>query len=109
MDKLAIATVIVCAVLGGVAGWGVAPRINWVLAQAVVILAAIAAGAGAGWQWAVPLTDIPDRLMPNPAYAPGPLEWADGSWRPTAASDQWQLAALCFTALAAEPRAPPLN
>jgi hypothetical protein len=54
MDKLAIATVIVCAVLGGVAGWGVAPRINWVLAQAVVILAAIAAGAGAGWQWAVP-------------------------------------------------------
>lgn len=58
-----------------------------------------------GWQWAVPLPDIPDRLVPNPAHAPGPLEWGDGSWRATPATDQWQLAALCFSALARE--APP--
>ena len=58
-----------------------------------------------GWQWAVPLTDIPEGLSPNPAWTPAPFEWADGSWRPTAASDQWQLAALCFAALTSE--APP--
>jgi eukaryotic-like serine/threonine-protein kinase len=66
-----------------------------------------------GWQWAVPLADIPDRLMPSQEYAPGPLEWADGSWRPTPASDQWQLAALCFTTLTSEPpptlNSPPLS
>ena len=66
-----------------------------------------------GWQWAVPLADVPDRLTPNPQGAPGPLEWADGSWRPTATTDQWQLAALCFTTLTSEPppvkNAPPLS
>ena len=66
-----------------------------------------------GWQWAVPLADVPDRLIPNPECAPGPLEWADGSWRPTAATDQWQLAALCFTTLTSETppvtNAPPLS
>ena len=30
-------------------------------------------------------------------------EWASGeAWRPTRASDQWQVAAMCFTALAGE-------
>jgi serine/threonine-protein kinase len=57
-----------------------------------------------GWQWAVPLTDIPDSLSPEPLWAPRPVEW-QGGWRPTPASDQWQLAALCFTALTGE--APP--
>jgi serine/threonine protein kinase len=55
-----------------------------------------------GWQWAVPLADIPDRLTPSAQWAPGPLESADGSWRPAAATDQWQLAALCFTTLTSE-------
>jgi eukaryotic-like serine/threonine-protein kinase len=55
-----------------------------------------------GWQWAVPLVDIPDRLSPAAAWAPGPQEWTDGSWRPTPATDQWQLAALCFAALTGE-------
>jgi serine/threonine protein kinase len=65
-----------------------------------------------GWHWAVPLSDIPDRLQPVSSFAPCPLEWNDG-WKPTALSDQWQLAALCFTALTGEapPRsdAPPLS
>ncbi|HEU4996347.1 MAG TPA: serine/threonine-protein kinase [Gemmatimonadaceae bacterium] len=65
-----------------------------------------------GWQWAVPLVDVPDRLTPSAEYAPGPLEWQNDVWRPSPASDQWQLAALCFTALTGEapPRsnAPPL-
>ena len=69
MDRLAIATVIACAVLGGVAGWGLAPRVNWVLAQAAVILIGIAAGAGAGWQWAVPWVEEEwiFRAEPSPA------------------------------------------
>ena len=56
-----------------------------------------------GWQWAVPLTDIPDRLSPSRRCAPGPSDWNEaGSWKPTPASDQWQLAALCFFALTGE-------
>lgn len=57
-----------------------------------------------GWQWAVPVADIPQSLSPEPLWAPRPAEW-QGGWRPTPASDQWQLAALCFTALTGE--APP--
>ena len=37
--------------------------------------------------WAVPLSDIPDRLQPVSSFAPCPLEWNDG-WKPTALSDQ---------------------
>lgn len=55
-----------------------------------------------GWQWAVPIVDIPDRMTPDPRWARGPREWQDG-WKPTPLSDQWQLAALCFTALTGEP------
>jgi serine/threonine protein kinase len=55
-----------------------------------------------GWQWAVPLPDVPDHLAPNPAFTPVPLDWPEGSWRPTPATDQWQLAALCFSALTRE-------
>ena len=57
-----------------------------------------------GWQWAVPLSDVPDGLAPDAARMPLPPEWGD-SWTPTVASDQWQLAALCFNALTGE--APP--
>ncbi|MEX2153757.1 MAG: serine/threonine-protein kinase [Gemmatimonadaceae bacterium] len=66
-----------------------------------------------GWHWAVPLTDIPDTLAPAAQWAPSPHEWVDSGWRPTATSDQWQLAALCFAALTGEAppsdNAPPLS
>ena len=63
------------------------------------------------WQWAVPREDIPPGMWPR---RPGgmaqenrpdtalPPEWREGQWRPTRASDQWQLAAICFTALTGE-------
>jgi serine/threonine-protein kinase len=57
-----------------------------------------------GWQWAVPLASIPEGLSPDTTGMPLPPEWGD-LWVPTMASDQWQLAALCFTALTGE--APP--
>jgi serine/threonine-protein kinase len=57
-----------------------------------------------GWQWAVPLSEIPEGLAPDTTKMPLPPEWGD-SWAPTAASDQWQLAALSFNALTGE--APP--
>ena len=57
-----------------------------------------------GWQWAVPLTAIPTALAPDATGMPLPPEWGD-DWIPTAASDQWQLGALCFHALTGE--APP--
>ena len=58
-----------------------------------------------GWQWAVPLNEIPDGITPKREWAPAPQEWISGSWKPTQSSDQWQLAALCFMALTGE--APP--
>lgn len=58
-----------------------------------------------GWQWAVPAPDVPDRLTPLSAWAAIPPEWVGGAWKPTASTDQWQLAALCFKALTSE--APP--
>ena len=58
------------------------------------------------WQWAVPLDDLPPGLHPPLVQAPLPPEWADGVWRPTPATDQWQLAATCFAMLTGEP-APP--
>jgi serine/threonine protein kinase len=63
-----------------------------------------------GWQWAVSLEAITDRLSPSPRWARGPREWAGKEgWKPTPATDQWQLAALCFTALTGEgpPRTDP--
>jgi serine/threonine-protein kinase len=57
-----------------------------------------------GWQWAVPLASVPPGLAPDATIMPLPPEWGDG-WEPTMASDQWQLAALCFHALTGE--APP--
>jgi serine/threonine protein kinase len=56
-----------------------------------------------GWQWAISADDIPDGLVPDPALAPQPPEWPRGTWAPTAASDQWQVAAMCFEALTGEP------
>ena len=73
------------------------------------------------WQWAVPRAAIPPGVRPGngpleirPLEAsrpmreellPMPPEWESNEWVPTPASDQWQLAAMCFTALSGE--APP--
>ena len=57
-----------------------------------------------GWQWAVPATDIPEALRPDPRWIPQPPEWHE-RWTPTPASDQWLLGALVFLALTGE--APP--
>jgi serine/threonine protein kinase len=55
-----------------------------------------------GWQWAVPLAQIPAGLSPDDRFTPTPPEWLDGVWLPTALSDQWQLAAVCFASLTGE-------
>ncbi|MBM3906772.1 MAG: protein kinase [Gemmatimonadetes bacterium] len=55
-----------------------------------------------GWQWAVPAQDVPAGLRPDPAFVPLPNELLTGAWRPTPASDQWQLGAVCFAILTGE-------
>ena len=55
-----------------------------------------------GWQWALPPSEIPPGVRPDPLFTPPPHEWAAGEWRPTPASDQWQLAASCFAILTGE-------
>jgi serine/threonine-protein kinase len=55
-----------------------------------------------GWEWAIPRAEIPDRLAPDPKWMPRPREWRDSPWTPTPATDQWQLAALCFYSLTGE-------
>ena len=55
------------------------------------------------WQWATAREDIPPGLHPELELAPVPPEWADGIWRPTPETDQWQLAATCFALLTGEP------
>ncbi|MGQ0640791.1 MAG: protein kinase domain-containing protein [Gemmatimonadaceae bacterium] len=54
-----------------------------------------------GWQWAIKREDVPQDLEPNPRWTPRPPEWAK-AWKPTPASDQWQMAATCFAALTGE-------
>ncbi|MGH7650902.1 MAG: protein kinase domain-containing protein [Gemmatimonadaceae bacterium] len=70
------------------------------------------------WQWAVPRETIPTGVRPGNGpleirsseatrtfraeMLPMPPEWASNEWLPTPASDQWQLAAMCFTALTGE-------
>ncbi len=60
-----------------------------------------------GWEWALLPEQVPDGLRPDPARTPQPPEWRDGSYTPTVFSDQWQLAAMVFTALTGE--TPPEN
>jgi eukaryotic-like serine/threonine-protein kinase len=58
-----------------------------------------------GWQWIVPRAQLPAGLEPRRDLIIGAPEWrrdGDQLWEPTAASDQWQLAALCFEALTGE-------
>jgi serine/threonine-protein kinase len=54
-----------------------------------------------GWQFAVDSALVPRGVRPDPVWIPSPPEW-DDEWRPNAASDQWQLGALCFALLAGE-------
>jgi serine/threonine-protein kinase len=63
------------------------------------------------WQWAIPRDEIPPGLMPSRMQLdadggtspnPTPPEWVGDKWEPTPASDQWQLAAMCFAALTGE-------
>ena len=66
-----------------------------------------------GWHWALPRGEIPVGLAPDPRWTPSAPEWAPGEWTPTPASDQWQLAAMCFALLTGElppaTGAPPLR
>jgi serine/threonine-protein kinase len=55
-----------------------------------------------GWEWAVPLAEIPPGLHPDFRFMPVPSEWATGEWTPTPLTDQWQLAAMCFASLTGE-------
>jgi hypothetical protein len=55
-----------------------------------------------GWQWTIPLAEIPPALTPDFRLMPVPPEWSSDVWEPTFASDQWQLAAICFTLLTGE-------
>ena len=63
------------------------------------------------WQWALPRDEIPEGLRPARMHLdadggssplPTPPEWSGEKWEPTPASDQWQLAAMCFAALTGE-------
>ncbi|HSJ62328.1 MAG TPA: serine/threonine-protein kinase [Gemmatimonadaceae bacterium] len=56
----------------------------------------------AWWQWTVEPALIPAGLTPGYKWVPWAPEWRGTSWRPTAASDQWQLAASAFAALTGE-------
>jgi eukaryotic-like serine/threonine-protein kinase len=54
------------------------------------------------WQWAVPREVVPAGLSPAGRYVPVPPEWGRELWVPSRATDQWQLAAICFALLTGE-------
>jgi serine/threonine-protein kinase len=78
----------------GMAHGAVSPEVVW------------AAPAGRiwclGWQWALPRSAVPATLVPDQRWTPAAPEWADGEWRPTPATDQWQLGATLFFAITGE-------
>jgi serine/threonine protein kinase len=78
---------------GGTAHGAVAPHNVWLMPMGRIWLL--------GWQWAVPRGEVPDGLAPDFRWTPRAPEWEE-DWAPTPASDQWQLAALCFAALSGE-------
>jgi len=55
-----------------------------------------------GWQWAVGRDQVPAGMAPSRRWMPAPPEWGESDWVPSAASDQWQLGALCYSALVGE-------
>jgi len=72
----------------------VSPQVVWLAPMARLWLM--------GWEWAIPLAELPSGMQPDLRFVAVPNEWKDG-WAPTAASDQWQLAATCFASLTGEP------
>ncbi len=54
------------------------------------------------WQWAVPRDVVPTGLSPSRRFIAVPPEWGAERWLPSPASDQWQLAAVCFALLTGE-------
>jgi serine/threonine-protein kinase len=75
----------------GIAHGALSPETVWVTPMGRIWLL--------GWQFALPRDEIPNGLAPmEVGWAP---EWQSG-WAPSAKSDQWQLAALCFAALTGE-------
>src|SRR5947208_2834086 len=78
---------------GGVHG-AVSPEVVWMAPMARLWLM--------GWEWAVPAAEIPPGMRPDFRLMPVPNEWSGDAWLPTAASDQWQLAATCFASLTGE-------
>lgn len=54
-----------------------------------------------GWQWAMDKALIPEGLSPAREWMPVPPEWRE-LWKPDTATDQWQLAALCYATLTGE-------
>ena len=55
-----------------------------------------------GWQWSVAHTDLPTGLAPDSRFMSNAPEWQKDGWIPTAASDQWQLAAICYQTMTGE-------
>ncbi|MBL0938008.1 MAG: protein kinase [Gemmatimonadaceae bacterium] len=55
-----------------------------------------------GWEWVLPADQRPAGIIPDPTFTPWAPEWAPGEWKPTALSDQWQLAAMLFIMLTGE-------
>ncbi len=55
-----------------------------------------------GWQWAMPPVELPVGVQPDFRFMAIPSEWADGRWTPSPLTDQWQLAAICFSMLTGE-------
>jgi eukaryotic-like serine/threonine-protein kinase len=72
----------------------VSPEVVWMAPMARLWLM--------GWEWAIPAEEIPSTVQPDFRHLPVPNEWSDGNWRPSAATDQWQLAATCFASLTGE-------
>lgn len=55
-----------------------------------------------GWQWALAKHDVPPSLTPDRRWTPMAPEWNTTGWVPTPLSDQWQLAATVYYAIAGE-------
>ncbi|MEN9508603.1 MAG: hypothetical protein RLZZ621_1166 [Gemmatimonadota bacterium] len=66
-----------------------------------------------GWEWVLPREQRPAGLVPDRTFTPWAPEWRDQEWRPSPASDQWQLAAMLFFMVTGElppaENAPPLS
>ncbi|MGQ0647454.1 MAG: protein kinase domain-containing protein [Gemmatimonadaceae bacterium] len=78
----------------GSAHGGVSPEVIWAAPSGRIWTL--------GWAWAVNRAEIPPGLTPDVRWTPMAPEWEGADWTPTPASDQWQLAASVFYAIAGE-------